>query len=84
MPQKQDKGNPPPGVWVCGCVRGGVPGNGLLPEKPMEMYAKGGYLIGVSEVEAVIMVGKLLMGTYLMPGERSQAGVSSNLLVTSV
>lgn len=32
-------------------------------EKPTEMYAKGGYLIGVSEVEAIMMASKLLMGT---------------------
>lgn len=40
----------------------------------MEMYAKGGYLIGVSEMEAIVMASKLLMSTYWMPGEPSQAG----------
>lgn len=48
------------------------------------MYAEDGHLIGVSEIEAIIMVSKLLMGTYSMPGELSQTDVSSNLLVTSV
>lgn len=50
----------------------------------MEMCAKGRHLIGVLEMEAIIMVSKLLMSTYLMPGELSQTGLSSNLPVTSV
>lgn len=53
-------------------------------EKDYGMHEKGGHLIGVSEMEAIIMVSKLLMSTYSMPGELTQTGVSSNLPVTSV